>query len=197
GGGGGGAYGGGIYTAGGGGGGYSGGGGGDGGGIDSGGGGDSFILARLTNTLALPGVRGAASGPGENGLVTVRLVTANGVTFGYSGSIQTYVVPTDGTYIIDVWGAQGGGSLRAAGGYGAEVGGDIYLNAGTVLELVVGGAGLGGSNPNALVGGGGGGGSFVYASIPEPATWAMIGLGFAAFGLMGFRASRGKAPAAV
>ena len=72
--------------------------------------------------------------------------------------IHTYTIGTTGTYDITDDGAQGGAALIAdkSGGAGAAVGGDIVLQAGTKLEIVVGGEGVNGEG-----GGGGGGGSFV------------------------------------
>jgi hypothetical protein len=86
-----------------------------------------------------------------------------------SPGIQTYTIGTSGTYDITADGAQGGGFTRSAGGSGASVSGDVYLQAGTKLEIVVGaeggaGGGIGGGEGGGLIdisGGGGGGGSFV------------------------------------
>jgi hypothetical protein len=52
--------------------------------------------------------------------------------FSYSGSIVTFDVTASGIYQITVAGAQGGGN---SGGQGALVSGDIFLNAGTVLDI--------------------------------------------------------------
>ena len=75
---------------------------------------------------------------------------------------------------------------RGVGGYGAEIGGDFTLYAGTVLGIVVGGAG--GTAPNH--GAGGGGGSFVWIVsapvVPEPSTWARMLAGFAGLGFLGY-----------
>jgi hypothetical protein len=79
-------------------------------------------------------------------------------TFTETGSIQYETITNAGTYAITADGAQGGDG-RGAGGLGAEVSGDIYLAAGTVLEIVVGAEGSNGANGGG--GGGGGGGSFV------------------------------------
>jgi hypothetical protein len=77
----------------------------------------------------------------------------------YSGAITSYTITVSGFYDITAAGAQGGaGSLGGLGGLGALAGGDIYLNQGTILDVVVGGAGHAGPN----IAGGGGGGSFVY-----------------------------------
>lgn len=82
---------------------------------------------------------------------------AHTVDFSYTGQIQSYTITTSGTYQIYLAGAQGGNSNQFAGGKGASVTGKIHLDAGTVLEVVV--AGAGGDQYGA---GGGGGGSFVY-----------------------------------
>jgi hypothetical protein len=73
-----------------------------------------------------------------------------------TGGIQTVTIGASGTYDIIVDGAEGGSGSASGPGLGAVVSGDIYLAAGTVLEIVVGGEG--GSLPFS---GGGGGGSFV------------------------------------
>lgn len=73
-------------------------------------------------------------------------------TYFYTGSVEDVSIPVSGIYEITADGAQGG---DPSGGLGATVSGDIYLTAGTTLELIVGGRG--GSD----VAGGGGGGSFV------------------------------------
>jgi len=69
------------------------------------------------------------------------------------GGIQTWLVPTTGTYLIEVFGAQGGGGN---GGRGARMSGYFDLTEGTVLDILVGqqGASNGGCSS-------GGGGSFV------------------------------------
>jgi hypothetical protein len=69
--------------------------------------------------------------------------------------IQTFTVGTSGTYDITADGAQGGADGIASGGAGVSTTGDVFLEAGTKLEIVVGGQGGAGD------GGGGGGGSFV------------------------------------
>ena len=91
-------------------------------------------------------------------------------------------------------GAQGGSGF-GGGGYGAGVGGSVLLDAGTELDIVVGGAGM--NNLVNVVDGGGGGGSFVWdptaiplQPVPEPSTWAMMLLGFAGLGYAGWRARR-------
>ena len=82
-------------------------------------------------------------------------------TFNNTNSVVSYTVSYSGFYDIFSAGAQGGGaqSNSSLGGHGASVDALIYLGAGTVLNLVVGG--VGGTD---LYGGGGGGGSFVYTA---------------------------------
>jgi hypothetical protein len=97
---------------------------------------------------------------------TARL-TMSGETFSEDGEIDTFTVLHSGTYVITAIGATGGGLGVAnyEGGAGAEVVGTFSLNAGDVLEILVGGAGAtNAGNPNGGPdgAGSGGGGSFVY-----------------------------------
>ncbi len=83
-------------------------------------------------------------------------------------------------------GGDGSGSYGGRdGGLGAEAAGIVHLNAGQVLDVVVGGQGLTGDF-DSLYGGGG----FVYSAVPEPSTWALMLAGFAGLGLTGARAAR-------
>ncbi len=99
-------------------------------------------------------------------------------TLVYTGSFVTDTIAATGYYDISAVGGSGGSAQganngnSAAGGLGASVSGEIYLQAGSVLEIAVGGAGEDGIassdtvvNGTTLVGqdasGGGGGGSFV------------------------------------
>ena len=85
--------------------------------------------------------------------------------FDYTGTIQTWTVPTAGTYKLEVWGAKGGDykSRRSySGGYGGYATGTVTLTAGQTLYIVVGGEG--GTSSSASGGtagynGGGAGGS--------------------------------------
>jgi hypothetical protein len=93
--------------------------------------------------------------------------------FSYTGSEQTYDVAQTGIYDITASGAVGGSGQTddkgAAGGAGAAVGGDIYLQEGATLEIIVGGAG--GDAPVSSGGaGGGGGGSFVFETYEGTTT---------------------------
>ena len=82
--------------------------------------------------------------------------------------------------------------MSFSGGGGAEVGGDVMLDKGTALAIVVGGAGVG-AGCACEFGSGGGGGSFVWETgvvVPEPSTWALTLIGFAGLAYVGRRASR-------
>jgi PEP-CTERM motif len=83
---------------------------------------------------------------------------AHATIFSYTGSEVTYTVPTSGVYDILAIGATGGGAFEGGvPGSGARAEGDISLSAGTMLTVLVGGAGTLG-----YFSGGGGGGSFVF-----------------------------------
>ncbi|HXA39663.1 MAG TPA: PEPxxWA-CTERM sorting domain-containing protein [Phenylobacterium sp.] len=100
--------------------------------------------------------------------------------FDFTGSVQSWTVPTTGLYQVDLWGAQGGTWAGVAiGGLGAQVGGEVQFTAGTSYSIVVGGTGTtfsgetaaggggaswmfvqGAASPLAIAGGGGGGDFF-------------------------------------
>ncbi len=66
--------------------------------------------------------------------------------FSYTGDYQTFSVPEDGTYKIELWGASGGSSLMSgvvgsSHGKGAYTSGEIILKKDDKLYLYVGGAG--------------------------------------------------------
>ena len=84
--------------------------------------------------------------------------------FSFTGSLTYCMVGAPGEFRITAYGAQGGSSNRAEGGEGAFARGDFDLAAGTMLQILVGGAG----QSSSLVGGGGGG-TFV-ARGPDNAT---------------------------
>ncbi len=63
---------------------------------------------------------------------TVSFVYAT--TFVYTGTVQTYTIPVDGIYKIELWGSEGVG-----GGDGAYVSGEVSLLANEVLYFYVGG----------------------------------------------------------
>jgi hypothetical protein len=94
--------------------------------------------------------------------------------FDYTGDVQTFDAPSAGVYDITAYGAHGGssfitylgaqgGSVLASGGLGAEIGGDITLNACQTLTILVGGKGGNGGSTccSAAAGGGGGGATYI------------------------------------
>jgi len=85
------------------------------------------------------------------------------MNFGYTGTVQTFTVPTTGTYKLEVWGASGGGggnqftgSHKGLGGYSK---GNIALTAGQNIYIYVGGQGIGSTAPLGTGGGWNGGGN--------------------------------------
>ena len=58
--------------------------------------------------------------------------------FDYTGDVQSYTVPLTGIYKLEVWGAQGGGSLTTFGGKGAYVSGYLKLLKGVTLYIYIG-----------------------------------------------------------
>lgn len=87
--------------------------------------------------------------------------------FSATGTIESFVVPAAGNYVIEAAGAQGGAG-GGPGGKGARVRGTFFLNEGDVLKIVVGQQGGTGNTPH-LPAGGGGGGSFVWkGAAPWP-----------------------------
>jgi hypothetical protein len=102
-----------------------------------------MLLAGASMLALMAGVAGAAA-----------------ATFDFTGSVQHFTVVTSGLYDIQADGAQGGGSFRTSGGAGAEVGGEVFLTAGEMLNIVAGGQGATGN----LGAGGGGGFSGIFAA---------------------------------
>ena len=81
----------------------------------------------------------------------------SGIIENYTGVVETVTLSAAGSYVITADGGMGGaGGGGRLGGDGAQVSATFALTAGTMLEIVVGGAGAAGT------GGGGGGGSFVF-----------------------------------
>ena len=71
-------------------------------------------------------------------------------TFAYTGNIEELDITCNGTYKLEVWGAQGGtnSTSAAAGGKGGYSSGNINLTSGQTLYIGVGGAGAkGGAAP--------------------------------------------------
>lgn len=80
------------------------------------------------------------------------LKNANSTTynFAYISGIQTFEAPSDGTYLLEVWGAQGGSQWSGRGGYGGYSYGEYQLSKGQKLYVKVGQ----GASDGSLAGGG-------------------------------------------
>ncbi|MBO4601395.1 MAG: prepilin-type N-terminal cleavage/methylation domain-containing protein [Bacilli bacterium] len=61
--------------------------------------------------------------------------------FADSQTEQTMTIDKTGTYVIEAWGAQGGGNTQENGGYGAYAYAEVDLTEGQVLYINVGGQG--------------------------------------------------------
>ncbi len=105
----------------------------------------SYTWAANGTTYTQPGTY-IHTGAGNTGPTTQ--------TFSYTGSVQTYTVPAGVTSLtIEAWGAEGYGN-EGEGGY---VSADLAVTAGEVLEIYVGGEGIG--TTSGYNGGGQGGSS--------------------------------------
>src|SRR6476661_6040163 len=96
------------------------------------------------------------------------------VAFPFTGSVQAFTVPSCvGQITLEVWGAEGGGSVlsgNTASGFGGKGGygkGVLTVSAGDVLNIYVGGYGQS-SNSGVAAGGFNGGGSGYGSSSGEP-----------------------------
>lgn len=89
---------------------------------------------------------------------TPDLVEAEGKKwdFNYTGSQQTWVSPSSGKYLVEVWGAQGGSPLTSPGSSGGKGGyakGELELTSGDTLYAYVGASGNSPGNPYTFNGG--------------------------------------------
>ena len=112
---------------------------------------------------------------------------AMAASFGFTGAEDFYTIPVSGIYDVTAAGAQGGGNNPGSGGAGAIVHGKVFLSAGTILDIVVGG--IGGTDGDD--GGGGGGGTFVF--LDSPFTRLAIGGGGGGAGFSGGPGGPGQA----
>ena len=80
--------------------------------------------------------------------------------YSFTGEVQTFTVPSSGTYKLEVWGAQGGNDVDYPstnfGGRGGYATGEVYLSAGTTLYIYVGSQGSGCNTSSWYSSGGGG-----------------------------------------
>ena len=96
--------------------------------------------------------------------------------YDYTGTYQTFIVPTTGYYELEVWGAQGGGKNVDSsngelgfGGVGGYSKGTLKLYKDTKLYVYVGGTGKT-SNTGVALGGFNGGGAAFASSSGDPAS---------------------------
>ncbi|WP_167767104.1 hypothetical protein [Jannaschia formosa] len=110
-------------------------------------------------------------------LVTAPAAQAATFRFGYAGEIQTGTVVEAGVYRVTVGGARGGDGAITAGGVGALIAGELFLDAGASFDVLVGGAGK-------SYHGGGGGGLSYFSAGPDALAIAGGGGGGAGFGCL-------------
>ena len=98
-------------------------------------------------------------------------LSAQPITYNYTGAVQTYTVPPCVTSItVDVQGAQGGigpvgnNSLQGQPGLGGRTEATILVTPGDVLNIYVGGAGAPDNNSSAAGGFNGGGNAMMEAA---------------------------------
>ena len=132
------------------------------------------------------------AGAGNLPLTTV--YPGSDMSFGFTGSRQTFVAPVGGVYEFDVRGADGNAPTNrfskvdseAIGGHGEQIRGTQVLSFGTVLYVYVGQHGQAAHGAIASgAGGGGGGGSFVFSRDLKPFVIAGGGGGTAYAGYPG------------
>ena len=97
-------------------------------------------LNRITSILAAAAI--ALSGV-PAGAAAAPVTTPEPVSFGYTGAAQEYVVPENGVYLLEAWGASGGGAELVSNGTGTGGCTKVWMNLykGQVLYVYVGEAG--------------------------------------------------------
>ena len=100
---------------------------------------------------------------GSGSFVAGKPIHSGNAEITYSGDEELYIANETATYILEVWGAQGGNGNTFTGGLGGYSYGEIDLNAGDVLYVNVGGKGKTATYGNGVSGGYNGGGS-AYAN---------------------------------
>ena len=117
----------------------------------------AFFGSETSDSVLVVANNNCGASPASGQIIYVGGVTYPADTTGRIGTIKTLNVQTTGNYTIQAYGAQGAAFCGGNGGNGASMQGDFSINAGTVLNILVGQA----AQAN---GGGGGGGSFVVKS---------------------------------
>lgn len=118
-------------------------------------------LFAQTYSFTTAGASGT-TGPNQSQVNTAYLGTdLDGAVTVTGQGIQTWTVPTTGVYTINAAGASGGYTPNAIGGRGRDITVEVSLNAGDVLEILVGQEGGRAEFSSPGWCGGGGGGSFI------------------------------------
>ena len=87
-------------------------------------------------------------------------ISGNVFSYSYTGGIQSFTVPCNGLYKLEVWGAQGGSSYNGTtGGMGGYSLGYKFLTTSSVLYIAVGGQGTSNGSHTTQAGGYNGGGT--------------------------------------
>jgi len=121
-----------------------------------------YTLAATFTTCGATG----PTGPNQTACDTAYAGTDLEASVSVASGIQSFTIETTGTYRVTSEGAQGASADPAyEGGRGARAQADLELNAGDVLQIVVGQAGSGEDSDS---NGGGGGGSFVVSGADAP-----------------------------
>ena len=95
-----------------------------------------------TNVSSDATANSAKIGNGHVRITKGEVQQSNTTKFDYTGNEQEYVVPEDGKYKLETWGAQGGDIISSySGGYGGYSVGTVSLKKGDTLYLNVGGQG--------------------------------------------------------
>lgn len=98
---------------------------------------------------------------------STQAIAATVVDFSYTGSIQSWLVPTGVTSLfVETWGAQGYSTTAYAGGLGGYTSGTLAVTPGEMLSIFVGGQGQVANVVNTPMGGGfnGGGDGVVWSN---------------------------------
>ncbi len=119
-----------------------------------------LVAAALVVGSVMGGVSMAAASTSSTPVATQKIVT-----FGYTGTAQTWTVPANvHSVIFDLFGAQGGtdalGTQNGVGGLGGEATATLSVTPGQMLQVNVGGDPGGSGEPGFNGGGFGGGGAF-------------------------------------
>jgi hypothetical protein len=103
----------------------------------------SSIFKYKGNETFLSPTAVSETGHSGNGYCSITdLTTSTKYNFAFTGAVQTFTTSSNGSYLIQVWGAQGSNATlngTTLGGNGGHCSGEITLTSGTVLYVQVGG----------------------------------------------------------